>query len=311
MRNDIRIRDRAACCTIEIEGTIGLPETQQFADPAQRVATYEAFRAAVRRIGAVEAPEVVVHIRSTGGDVNDALLIYEALRALPARVTTRCYGYTASAATLIAQAASEGCREIVSGALYLIHSSVSSAEGNAAELESRAELLRQTDRRLAAIYAARSGRSEEEMAALMAENGGSGRWLAPDEAVAAGLADRVVAEPGAAAPAAGVTARAARPAAAESRWRGWVRRWRTGRFGPGGPRTGGAEPGGDPLRSLGGGAAAERAATDGAAAETCGGEAAPLRPTRTQPREDPAVRERLPTPNERAYADDARRLAGR
>ena len=34
------------------------------------------------------------------------------------------YGYTASAATVIAQAASEGCREISAHALYLIHNSI-------------------------------------------------------------------------------------------------------------------------------------------------------------------------------------------
>ena len=88
------------------------------------MATYERFRDAVRRIAEIEAPEVVVEIRSTGGDVNDALLIHDALRSLGARITTRCYGYTASAATIIAQAASEGRREISANALYLIHDSV-------------------------------------------------------------------------------------------------------------------------------------------------------------------------------------------
>lgn len=192
MYHNIRIRNRAEVCTIDIEGTIGVPEAWQFDDPAERVATYEAFCDAVRRIGAVEAADVVVNIRSTGGDVNDALLIYEALASLPARITTRCYGYTASAATLVAQAASEGCREISANALYLIHNAVCATEGNAEELAARLDLLRQTDRRLAALYAARAGRPEAEFVALMAENNGSGRWLAPAEAVAAGLADRVI-----------------------------------------------------------------------------------------------------------------------
>ena len=43
--------------------------------PDDRVATYEKFRDAVARIAALDAPQVVVNIRSTGGDVNDALLI--------------------------------------------------------------------------------------------------------------------------------------------------------------------------------------------------------------------------------------------
>ena len=104
MKSEIQINNTAGVCQIDIEGTIGVPEEWQFEEPDARVATYERFRDTLRRIAEIEAPEVVVNIRSTGGDVNDALLIHDALRQLPARVTTRCYGYTASAATIIAQA---------------------------------------------------------------------------------------------------------------------------------------------------------------------------------------------------------------
>ena len=139
MKSDIQIRNSADVCYIDIEGTIGVPEQWQFASPDDRVATYEKFRDAVARIAALDA-----------------------------EVTTRCYGYVASAATLIAQAASEGRREISAGALYLVHAAACAAEGNAAELEARAELLRKTDERLAALYARRSGRPQEEFAQRMA-----------------------------------------------------------------------------------------------------------------------------------------------
>ena len=193
-KSKITIRNAADLCVIEIEGIIGVPEEWQFDDPASRVATYEKFRDTVGRIAAIEASEIVVDIRSTGGDVNDALLIHDALKALDARITTRCFGYTASAATVIAQAASEGCRKISANALYLVHNSSCAVEGNAAELESHAELLRKTDERLAELYAARSGRDAGSFAALMAENGGEGRWLSPEETVAEGLADAVIGE---------------------------------------------------------------------------------------------------------------------
>ena len=192
MKSEIQINNSAEVCRIDIEGTIGIPEEWQFDDPEARVAAYERFSKALQRIAGIEAPEVVVNIRSTGGDVNDALLIHDALRQLPARITTRCYGYTASAATIIAQAASEGCREISANALYLIHTAVCATEGNAAEIAGKLDLLHQTDARIAAVYAARSGRPAEEFEALMAENNGNGRWLSPEEAVAAGLADKVV-----------------------------------------------------------------------------------------------------------------------
>ncbi len=352
MKTEIRIDDAADVCRIRIEGTIGVPEQCQFDEPDDRVATYERFREALRRIEAIEAPEVVVEIRSTGGDVNDALLIHDALCGLRARIVTRCYGYTASAATVIAQAASEGCRELSANALYLIHNAVCASEGNAAELAGTLDLLRKTDRRIAEVYAARSGRPVGEFERLMAANNGAGRWLAPEEALAAGLVDRIV-EP----PAAGMMRNIAR---------GWERLleragWRRGGERPAArnvlhtsrnvlhtageaapalrdgvpaaadplPAAPDALPAGcDPLFSAGvplptpgrslrisgeslpaSGAAspAAEASPHDFPAAVAGG-ALRAEPTRVRPCEDPSCRESLLTPNQRAYAEDAKRF---
>ena len=289
MKSEIQINNSAEVCRIDIEGTIGIPEEWQFDDPEARVATYERFRGALQCIAGIEAPEVVVNIRSTGGDVNDALLIHDALRQLPARITTRCYGYTASAATIIAQAASEGCREISANALYLIHTAVCATEGNAAEIAGKLELLHQTDARIAAVYAARSGRPAEEFEALMAENNGNGRWLSPEEAVAAGLADKVVET-------AGRSSSLARNIA-----RGWERL-----LAGIGLRPGEEEPAdrsvlhsGEEVRAL----QRRSAVVSDETRQRFGA-------TVTQPREDPSYGDTVHSANERAYAEDARRLRG-
>ena len=297
MKPTIRITDRADACLIEIEGTIGVPEAWQFDEPEARVATYETFRETVRRIAAVEAREVVVEIRSTGGDVNDALLIHDALRSLPGRITTRCHGYTASAATLIAQAASEGCREIAPSALYLIHRAACSTEGNAAELTATVDLLRRTDERIAAVYAARSGLPVERFERLMDENNGAGRWLSPAETVAAGLADRIAGEESPAA--------ASAPRTRDALRTGWRRLME--RLGAAPAEAPLPEPVNvlhtdDPDRPLPSAASEALAA---AAAERIRSAAAP---TRTLPREDPSIGETLLSANQRAYAEDARRL---
>ncbi len=187
---NIKIKNALDLCVIDIEGTIGVAEEWQFESVDQRVSTYEKFRQSVAMIEAVEAERVVVNIRSTGGDVNDALLIYEALTSLAIPITTRCYGYVASAATVIAQAGSDGERMISTNALYLVHNSTCVAEGNALDLSARMELLRKTDERLSELYARRSERSAEEFLALMSEEGGNGRWLNAEEAIELGLADR-------------------------------------------------------------------------------------------------------------------------
>jgi ATP-dependent protease ClpP protease subunit len=194
MNQNIKIKNEQHCTTIDIEGTIGLSEEWQFENPESRIATYERFRESVSQIADIQNSHIVVNIRSTGGDVNDAILIYEALRATGAHVTTRCYGYTASAATIVAQAASAGSRLIAPSSLYLIHNSLCSTEGNAEELQAEVEMLKQTDMRIAEIYATRSGRDVEAIVALMSENGGRGRWLAPSEAIEAGLVDAIIEE---------------------------------------------------------------------------------------------------------------------
>lgn len=288
MKSEIQINNNAGVCHIDIEGTIGIPEEWQFEEPEARVATYEKFRDTVRRIAQIDAPEVVVNIRSTGGDVNDALLIHDALTALGAHITTRCYGYTASAATIIAQAASTGCREISANALYLIHTAVCATEGNAAELTGKLDLLRQTDARIAAVYAARSGRPADEFATLMAENNGNGRWLSPQEAVAAGLADAI-------------TDAAGHPAPSLTRniARGWQR-----------------------LLARIGLAPEESMPEDRNVLHTASDERDLLRrsalavqqaqqnalPTRTNRREDPSYGDLVRTPNQLAYSEDAKRL---
>ena len=183
----IKISANTTVATIDIDGVIG-SESQG----GDAVTSYSALKERLQQIEELKTPVVVVNIRSVGGDVADALLIYDALSGLDAHITTRCYGYTASAATIIAQAANEGCREIADSALYLIHNSSCVAEGNAVELQRHVELLQKTDERIAAIYASHSDKGVEHFRALMAENGGEGLWLSPEQALEAGLVDVII-----------------------------------------------------------------------------------------------------------------------
>lgn len=188
----INIRNQSpAAATIDIEGTIGVPEEWQFDQPDDRVATYEKFRNAITEIQTLECDHVRVNIRSTGGNLNDAMLIYEALCALPASVETHCYGYVASAATVVAQAASVGQRYVSSGSLYLIHNSRTTVDGTKELAILTADLLSKTDQQVAQIYAGRSQMAVETFVTLMNLCSGEGQWLTPDEALGYGLADKI------------------------------------------------------------------------------------------------------------------------
>ncbi len=177
---------------LNIDGIIGLSAEDPNEDTANRQESYEHFRKQIEAIRQISTPEIIVNIRSSGGNVNDALLIHDILCESKKQITTRCYGYVASAATLIAQAASKGRREMSANSLYLIHQSISSGAGNAGTLEQTVDLLNQTDRRIAELYAARSGKSIDHFIQLMAMNHGNGKWLSAREAKSAGLIDRVI-----------------------------------------------------------------------------------------------------------------------
>lgn len=192
MKSEFKISGSRQLAVIDIDGVIGVPEQMQFDEPGDRVATYARFADSLACLQELRVDEVVVNIRSTGGDVNDALMIYDALKGLDAVVTTRCYGYVASAATIIAQAATPGRREISANALYLIHCSESTAEGNAHSLAMTKDLLDKTDIRIASIYSDNGSLRVEDYIALMNENGGKGKWISAEETVDAGLADKVI-----------------------------------------------------------------------------------------------------------------------
>lgn len=292
MQAEINIKNNADVCTIDIEGTIGVPEEWQFDEPSSRIATYEKFRDTIRSIEQIDAAQIVVNIRSTGGDVNDAILIYEALGSLKAHITTRCYGYTASAATIIAQAASDGARQLSANVLYLIHNSICSTEGNVEELEAGADLLRKTDARLAEIYASRSGCEAAAFNSLMCENNGNGRWLTAEEAITLGLADTVIENP--------------QIKKEPSRTQNIVRKWES--F----------------LSRVGIGHAVEQLPSDvnimslkTPSSASVGQQSLialqdaqqRITPTATKPKEDPSINQVTHTVNQRAYADDARRFA--
>lgn len=184
---------------IQIEGEIGLDESWQFADDEQsswgeKIATYERFSTRLNALVESGIENVKVEIRSAGGSVQDALLIHSALVSIASQgveVATHCYGFTASAATIIAQAASAGKRYIAASAMYLIHNASAAIEGNAADAAGIADLLAKIDGQIAAIYATRSGREGSRFGAIMARGGGKGEWLTPIQVVDEGLADAI------------------------------------------------------------------------------------------------------------------------
>lgn len=175
---------------IDIDGEIG-----PYVDWAEwRVVydnTYKALKGKLAEIPQSSAQTITVNINSLGGYLNDGLSMLDLLSEHKAKVITVVRGFTASAATVIAQAASKGNRRMSSNAFYLIHKGMTGIYGNANEIRSVLEDMEGIDEKLAELYSNRSGKEIQDFRDLMDKNNGNGVWLSASEALEYGLVDEV------------------------------------------------------------------------------------------------------------------------
>jgi ATP-dependent Clp endopeptidase proteolytic subunit ClpP len=131
------------------------------------------------------AASIVVAINSPGGDVFDALAIYNALRRYESKVTTRVDGVAASAASIVFLAGDT--RIMPENALLMIHNPWTFAGGEADDLRQAADTMDKIRDNLVAIYVQRSGQEEAAIIDMLdAET-----WLTALEAQALGMADTI------------------------------------------------------------------------------------------------------------------------
>lgn len=127
--------------------------------------------------------QIILRINSPGGEVWEAMSILNMFRAHTASVTAVVDGIAASAGSFLAV----GCDETVMspGSQMMIHSPLTWDYGNAADLRKTAEVLDSVEESIITIYRDKAG--ESAWGELLAAE----TWYTAQEAVAAGLADRV------------------------------------------------------------------------------------------------------------------------
>lgn len=135
--------------------------------------------------------DVLIRLNSDGGYASEGAAIHAALDRHGGKVTIAIEGIAASSASLLAMAGDEIV--MAPGSILMIHDPATVTWGTAADHETSLRYLTALATSFAGIYAARSGRTLEAARADMAAE----VWFAPDEAVAAGYADRVGNDPAA------------------------------------------------------------------------------------------------------------------
>ncbi len=131
------------------------------------------------------AEKIEVYINSPGGDVFDAIAIYNSLKELD-NLEIIIMGMAASAASFIAMA-SDNVR-IMSNARIMIHNPWTWAAGDADYLRKVEEHLQELQDEIIGIYQDKTDQSKEQIQEWMNEE----EWFKADKAVEYGFADEVV-----------------------------------------------------------------------------------------------------------------------
>lgn len=142
----------------------------------------------VDEVKALDVDTIELHVNSPGGDVWDGIAILNTLRAHKARVVTTVDGVAASAASFIAMAGDEIV--MARNSELMIHDAWGFSIGNAEDMTKMAADLDRMSDNIASIYAERAGGTTKQWRDTMRTE----VWYSAQEAVDAGLADRVIAK---------------------------------------------------------------------------------------------------------------------
>lgn len=141
------------------------------------------FREDLDALGDVE--EIHIYVNSPGGDTFAGQAIYSILKRFPARKIGHIDGLAASAAADVVMA----CDTIImpKNAMMMVHRSWTVAVGNADDFAKLAKDMQNIDRARSIVYQEKTGKTEEEIIAILAAE----TWMNGEEAVEAGFADEI------------------------------------------------------------------------------------------------------------------------
>ncbi|MEV9848755.1 head maturation protease, ClpP-related [Escherichia coli] len=126
-----------------------------------------------------------LHINSPGGDVFEGIAIFNALKTHGASITVYVDGVAASMASVIAMV---GTPVIMpENTFMMIHKPFGFTGGDAEDMRTYADLLDKVEAVLLPAYAQKTGKTTDEIAAMLADE----TWMSGAECLAHGFADQV------------------------------------------------------------------------------------------------------------------------
>ena len=136
--------------------------------------------------------DISLYINSPGGVVTAGMAIYDTMQFIKPDVCTIVMGQACSMGSLLAQAGAAGKRFILPNARHMIHQPSGGARGQATDMLIQVNEILEMKKNLTGIYVKHNsaGKTFEQLAADMERD----NFMSAEQAVAYGLADRVVAD---------------------------------------------------------------------------------------------------------------------
>ena len=132
-----------------------------------------------------DVTHINLHINSPGGNVFDGIAIFNALKHHGAAITVHIDGLAASMASFIAMVGNPVI--MPENTMMMIHKPWGFAGGNADDIREYAELLDKMESVLIPAYAEKTGKTPEEIAAMLEDE----TWMDGNECLSMGFADQV------------------------------------------------------------------------------------------------------------------------
>ncbi|HCO8609460.1 TPA: Clp protease ClpP [Escherichia coli] len=126
-----------------------------------------------------------LHINSPGGDVFEGIAIFNALKTHGASITVYVDGVAASMASVIAMVGNPVI--MPENSFMMIHKPFGFTGGDAEDMRTYADLLDKVEAVLLPAYAQKTGKTTDEIAAMLADE----TWMSGAECLAQGFADQV------------------------------------------------------------------------------------------------------------------------
>ena len=131
--------------------------------------------------------DIFLYINSPGGSITAGMAIYDTMQYVPNDIVTVGIGMCASMGQFLLSSGTKGKRYATPNTRVLLHQPSGGFGGTASDIQTQAELIMSMKRQLAAITAAQTGKTVDEVML----DGDRDRWFTAEEALEYGFIDQI------------------------------------------------------------------------------------------------------------------------